>query len=494
VLPDAKPVGKEFKLKFTYEGGETVLAAGTGNFILMPGARETWYPNNPGTAFGDRATFDITFHYKKAYTMVGVGDRVGEDTIDGDMKTSKWSSGNVELAVAGFNFGDFKEKDVKDPDTGLTLEVYTNRELPDAVKMAQESSPTLGALNTAGMANTVLTDAQNSTRLYTAFFGKLPYDRVAMTQQPAGFFGQAWPTLVFMPYFAFFDTTFRVQLMGVSGATNGFWTEVAPHEVAHQWWGHSVGWTSYHDQWMSEGFAEFSASLFLLYTEKNLSKYTTFWDTQRKLILEASPRTMNKKPYTVGPVTQGYRLNSAKTGSVARAMIYPKGAYILQMLRMMMYDHRGGTTDKRFQETMQDLISSHFNKDISTNDFKLAVERHILPSMNIDKNGTMDWFFDEYVYGTEMPSYKLTYSLTPGADGKTVLTGKLEQSGVSKDFVMLVPIYVDFGKGWTYLGSARAVGNTVVDIQGVPLPSAPKNVTLAAYSDILAAKIDVSKQ
>lgn len=30
-----------------------------------------------------------------------------------------------------------------------------------------------------------------------------------------------------------------------------------------KWWGHAVGWASYHDQWLSEGFAEFSAALFL---------------------------------------------------------------------------------------------------------------------------------------------------------------------------------------------------------------------------------------
>ena len=492
VLAEAKPVGKPFKLKFTYEGGDAIREAGTGNFILIP--RSTWYPNNPASAFGDRASFDITFHYKKGYMMVGVGDRVGEETTDGDTKTSKWSSGNVELAVAGFNFGDFKMKDLKDTDTGLSLEVYTNRVLPDEIREAQDAIPTLGSLNTGGMATTVLTDAQNATRLYSAYFGKLPYNRVAMTQQPAGFFGQAWPTLVFMPYIAFFDATYRMQLFGIAGATDGFWTEVAPHEVAHQWWGHSVGWTSYHDQWMSEGFAEFSASLFLLYADKDMPKYLSFWDTQRKRILEATPRTMNKKPYTVGPVTQGYRLNSAKTGAVAQSMIYPKGAYILQMVRMMMFDHRGGTQDKHFQETMQDLIASHLNKDISTNDFKLAVEKHMLPSMNVDKNGKMDWFFDEYVYGTDMPSYKLTYSLTPGEGGKTNFSAKLEQSGVSKDFVMLVPIYLDFGKGWVYLGSATLVGDTSVDINNVPLPSAPKNATLAAFADILAAKIDVAKQ
>ena len=57
----------------------------------------------------------------------------------------------------------------------------------------------------------------------------------------------------------FFDTTVRHQL-GMDYGDRGYWKVVTPHEVAHQWWGHTVGFDSYRDQWMSEGFAEMSAS------------------------------------------------------------------------------------------------------------------------------------------------------------------------------------------------------------------------------------------
>ena len=82
------------------------------------------------------------------------------------------------------------------------------------------------------MSDTVLNEAQNATRIYKAFFGKLPYKRLAMTQQPAINFGQAWPTLVFLPYSAFFDDTYRVQIFGMKGGTNSFWKEVTPHGPA----------------------------------------------------------------------------------------------------------------------------------------------------------------------------------------------------------------------------------------------------------------------
>ena len=503
ILPTAMEIGKPFKITVEYDGVEALREAGTGNFILIP--RSTWYPNNPNSAFGDRATFDLTFHYPKKYVMVGTGSRIGEEKVEGDQKTVRFSSEGVELAVAGFNYGDFKAKQLTDTDTGLDLEVYANRVLPDEIKELQQrveqaqaagavTGTTLGSLNTAGMADTVLNEAQNATRIYKAFFGKLPYKRLAMTQQPAINFGQAWPTLVFLPYSAFFDDTYRVQIFGMKGGTNSFWKEVTPHEVAHQWFGHIIGWTSYHDQWMSEGFAEFSTSLFLQYVKKDMNKYLAFWDDKRRQIIEAGPATKGRKPFTVGAVTQGYRLNTAKTGAVAQNMIYPKGAFILHMLRMMMYDNRGGTRDAKFQKMMQDFLAAHFNGDISTNDFKKAVEAHMTPAMDVDKNGTMDWFFDEWVYGSEMPSYKLAYSLTSGDGGKTILNAKLTQSGVSDNFVMLVPIYVDFGNGPAYLGSATIVGNKTLDINNIPLPTAPKKVSLAAMQDVLAEKIEVSKQ
>ena len=311
-----------------------------------------------------------------------------------------------------------------------------------------------------------------------------------MTQQPAGNFGQAWGSLVYMPYFAFINEGQRRELLG-RGGTNVFWREVGAHEIAHQWWGHAVGWTSYHDQWMSEGFAEFSTSLYIQYVKKDLDKFNEFWEGNRKQIVEASPRTMGKKPYTVGPITQGYRLNTAKTGAIAQNLIYPKGAYVLHMLRMLMYD--GKTGDAKFSKMMKDFVSTHFNKDVSTENLKAIVEKHMTPEMDIDKNGKMDWFFDQWVYGTEIPAYKLEYSVTKSGD-KAVFNAKLTQSGVSENFAMPVPIYFDFGEGFVSLGTVTMVGNKTFELNNVQLPKVPKKVTIAALSDVLATEIKVVKQ
>ncbi|HEV8135416.1 MAG TPA: carboxypeptidase regulatory-like domain-containing protein [Pyrinomonadaceae bacterium] len=493
----AKPleVGKTYQLVVQYDGDEALRDSGGGNFILIP--RSTWYPGNANALYAeDRAIFDMTFRYPNKYLFVGTGAPVEPDSRDGDISIAKWSSGKTELAVAGFNYGSFKRKEVADKDSGYNIEFYANTEIPGELRRIQQdierlesqgvkTDTTLGSISTTGMADSALADAQNSMRVYNVFFGKLPYSRIAMTQQPAGFFGQAWPTLVYMPYLAFIDTTQRAQLLGTRGGTNTFWRYVAPHEIAHQWWGHIIGWDSYHDQWMSEGFAEFSASLYVQAVRGN-DKFIDFWEDQRQRIITSRPATKDRKPYTVGPVTQGYRLNSGKTGAIAQFLIYPKGAYILHMLRMMMYKGQGG--DVKFQEMMKDFVQTHFNQDVSTEDFKRIVEKHMTKEMDVDKNGKMDWFFNEWVYGTEVPAYKFQYNVSQ--DG--MLSAKLTQSGVSDDFVMLVPIYIDMGKGWAKIGSAQVAGNTSVDIK-LKLPSVPKRVAACAMNDVLATSIENSK-
>jgi hypothetical protein len=497
IFPESLEAGKTYKIKVHYAGSDALLDSGGGNFILNPSARANWYPNNAGTQFGDRALFEMTFRFPKALSLVSTGALASPEVREGDTTVAKWTSGATQLAVAGFNYGRFKKKELADKDTGLNIEFYANTEVPDELKRVQmaieqaeargaRTTTTLGSISTSGMADQAISDALNSTRIYSNFFGKLPYSRIAMTQQPAGNFGQAWPTLIFMPYTAFMDSTQRVQLMGIRSGTDSFFRYVAPHEVAHQWWGHVIGWNSYRDQWMSEGFAEFSSSLYVQLTRGN-DKFVDFWENQRKLITESSPATRDRKPYTVGPVTQGYRLNSGKTGAVAQRMIYPKGAYILHMIRMLLYDATTG--DDRFKFMMRDFVKTHFNKDISTEDLKAAVEKHMTDEMDFNGNHRMDWFFDEWVYGTEMPSYRFDYQI--GADGS--LSGRITQSGVSDKFVMRVPLYVDYGKGWVRLGSAALAGNSTVDIGNIKLPKGLKRAAICAWNDVLALSIQNNK-
>ena len=486
IWPEPLETGKSYKLNVEYSGGDALIDLGGDNFFVNGFARLTWYPNNVGIAFGDRATFDATFRFPKGKMLIGTGAMSVPEVREGDLTVAKWSTGETPMEVTGFNYGGFKKKEVLDPDTGYNIEFYANTSSPYFLRRAEANA----SMSTMGMADSMLADTQNATRLFSRYFGKLPFNRLALTQQPAGNFGQAWPTLVYMPFTAFLDSTQRY--MGTGGnirfATANFFEYVAPHEIAHQWWGHLVGWKSYRDQWMSEGFAEFSASLYIQQIMRDEKRYLEFWNEQRDRITLARPQTIGIKPYTVGPVTQGGRLNSAKTGGAYQFIVYPKGAYILHMLRQMMFDQRQNG-DKRFMEMMQDFIKSHYNGDVSTEDLKHTVEKHMTRQMDLDGNGRMDWFFNEWVYGIEMPSYNFDYQIA--ADG--TLTGKITQSGVSNKFAMLVPVYVDLGKGWSRVGSATLIGNSSVELGKIKMPGVPKRAAICAMDDVLALSIHNQK-
>ncbi|MBV9209221.1 MAG: hypothetical protein JOZ52_01255, partial [Acidobacteria bacterium] len=514
IVPTPLSAGSTYKLTVQYEGEGAVTDFGGGNFALNAESRTSWYPNNGNSNFGHRSTFSITFRYPKGNTFIGVGARTAPDATEDKYMVSKWTSGETEMAVAGFNYGKFKKKEELDKATGYNVEFYANTTEAPGIRARQmaermgeaatgqtleqrsegEANSTNSA-STTGAADVAIAQAQTSMRLYNEYYGKLPYTRIAMSQQPYGSFGQSWPTLVYMPYIAFLDQTTLVQLLGARTVSrlNKY---IAPHEVAHQWWGHIIGWSSYRDQWMSEGFAEFSASLYVQNVVDrggSLNNYIEFWDTHRKRLVEATPFTKGRKPYTVGPVTLGLRLNSEKTGGAYQPAVYDKGPYILHMLRWMMYDKSSKDGDARFKEMMRDFVQSYYNKDVTTEDFKRIVDKHITREMDLAENGRMDWFFDQWVYGTEIPAYKFEYQVA-NAGGKTLLSGRITQSGVSDNFRMLVPVWVDFGRGWTRLGSATIVGNSSVELNNISLPKEPKKVAICALDDVLATSIENVKK
>jgi hypothetical protein len=497
ILPKPLEAGEEYSITTSYAGKEAVRNEGNGNYF--PIARENWYPNSGNRNLGEYVAYDMTFRIPKGMKIAATGTMASESN-DGGQNVSVWKS-EVPQTVAGFNFGRFKmeESHLASPD--YLVRSYANEEPPDWVRnllrsaSANDDLPTegshrgapvaLGNMDTTGMLKHALAEAQVAVPLYTEYFGPLPYKRLAVTQQTACNFGQSWPTLVWLPICSFFDSTVRHGL-GLDFGDHGYWKVVAPHEVAHQWWGHMVGFNSYRDQWMSEGFAEMSASLFIQLVEKNPKKFDDFWHDEHELITQRNREGF--RAIDVGPVTMGYRLNNTRTGNITRDLIYPKGAFILHMIRMMMWDGKSG--DQNFKATMQDFVKTYGGKSATTEDFKAMVEKHMTPAMNLDDNHRMDWFFNEYVYGTALPSYAMTSTVSQDTDGSPLVSFKITQSNVDKDFRMVVPIYLELADGRTVaVARANLFGSSSFEGK-FPLKGwkdAPKRALINYNYDVLAA-------
>lgn len=483
-------------LKIYYGGKEVVENEGNSNYY--PIARESWYPNAT-QGLGNYASYHMLFHVPKGLQLIATGDKVNEST-DGKTTTSEWKT-DVPLPVAGFNLGDFtmKEGSVQYKTGGsLSVDAFANTNPPDifnAIADAVNNAPIaggddapagqIGRINTVSMLHMQLSEAQIAAQLYTQYFGALPFSHIAVTQQFACNYGQSWPMLVYLPICGFLDST-QQHVLGLR-PEDMYWKMVTPHEVAHQWWGHTVGFRSYRDQWMSEGFADESASIFLLHTRPKVNDYLDFWKQERKMLTEKN--SMGFRPIDVGPVTMGYRLDTQKTGfSVTRALIYPKGAFILHMVQMMMWSPQEG--DHVFMETMHDFVSTYRLQPATTEDFKAIVEKHMTPAMDLDHNHKMDWFFNEYVYGTDLPTYHFEAQATPNDNGMS-LHFRLVQSGVPAGFKMLIPIYVEFADGKVMkLGNATIVGDSEAEktVQLPKLTTAIKKISINYYYDVLCTE------
>jgi hypothetical protein len=473
ILPHAPPLGKEVSINVEYAGDKVLEQAGEGSYYVA--ARTSWYPNLNG--FGEHALYDLTFKVPKSYKVISVGTLEGE-SIENDLGVSHWVTA-IPVAVAGFNYGAYQRLDVPDDITGYKISGYYLAELPDNLRRSRA----LQSMAPRSMTKYALEQTRAQLQLCSLYFGKIPYADISVTEQPNFNFGQSWPNLIYLPISAYTDSTQRWMLFGqINSKFTGFVQEVTPHEVSHQWWGHAVGWASYHDQWLSEGFAEFSAGLFLqqVVGPDWRKDYIEFWERLRQRILEKN--NFGVAPNDAGPLWMGLRLVSPRTENAYQNVTYPKGAYVLGMIRSMMYSL--DDQDKPFIAMMHDFVESHRDRAATTESFKAIVEKHMTKQMDIAKNGRLDWFFDEWVYGTQVPRYHFEYQLSPAESGKVKLHMTITQSEVDEHFAMLVPVFIDFGKGWSRIGQTGIVGNTSRSID-VLLPSQPKKVTLNEYKEIL---------
>lgn len=490
VFPEPLAKGAKVLLRLSYKGEKVLRDGGDKNYYV--GARVSWYPNLG--VFSDRATYDLTYRFPSGNEIVSVGKRIDEKT-EGTQTVSRWKTEHP-VQVAGFNYGKFKKTAKQDEHSSIDVEVYTNPGTPNIIReinaalsgtglgldvdyteegvaVARDQGEGLGNINTARLAEASLADGLNSARLFTAYFGPLPQTHVAITQQSDSFFGQSWPSLIFMPYISFLDGTQR-QRLGLVQAKD-FVDQVGYHEFAHQWWGHLVGADTYRDQWLEEGFSEFSAALAVQHTA-GWNAYDKFWKERRKEILEKTPGN-SFAPYEAGPITMGFRLSTARTPSAGRVM-YPKGGYVLHMLRMMLHDPASKDPDARFIGMMKDYTKTHGGGNASTADFQKVVERHM---------GELDWFFNQWVYGTEVPRYVADLKAEKAGE-ETRIHGTIRQEGVTKDFRMVVPIYIELDKGQVFrVGQLPIAGETTVPVDvKLKLPKKPRRVLINAHGEVLA--------
>jgi len=489
VLDEAPPTGKEHSITVEYAGDKVLYEAGDGSYYVD--ARDSWYPNLNG--FREKALYELTFKVPRPNVVISVGKLEGESTEAG-FAVTHWLT-PVPIAVAGFNYGRYAKLEMPDEITHYNISGYYLTDLPSSLKPFQGGAfgasgmqgNALAGMAPGAMTKYALDQARAQMQLCTFYFGRAPYENIEITEQPNFNFGQSWPNLVYLPISAYIDSTQRWMLFGqINAKFSGFVQEVTPHEVAHQWFGHSVEEASYHDVWLSEGFAEFAAGLFLQQAvgPKWQKDYTEFWERLRTRLLEKN--TFGIAANDAGPLWLGLRLVSPRTEEGYLNVTYPKGAYVLSMLRSLMYADQStsGNPDQAFIDMMHDFVETHQKALASTESFKAVAEKHMTKQMDLQRNGRLDWFFNEWVYGTQIPKYSFKYDMESEAGNKTRVRVEVTQSEVDQNFAMFVPVFADFGKGMVRIGQVGVIGSGTRAVI-FHMDSKPKKVAINVYKDVL---------
>ena len=232
-------------------------------------------------------------------------------------------------------------------------------------------------------------ETQRVMKFYASVVSDIPYPSFTLAiverEQPGGHSP---------PYFA--ALSLPPPATPISWRTDPAYFDAFPefflaHEAAHQWWGQAVGWKNYHEQWISEGFAQYFAAMYA----EHMKKEGVF----RQVIAQMARWTLDRSDQ--GPVYLGYRLGHIRNdGRVFRALVYNKGALTLHMLRRLIGDEAFFRGLRRFYATWR-------FKKAGTEDVKAAFE--------LEANRDLDVFFDRWIYGSSLPRLKFSYTTEPGA-------------------------------------------------------------------------------
>ena len=405
-----------------------------------------WFPRY---GFNLRSTYDLTFKTPKDYKFISVGEKIKEWT-EGRYLYTHWKH-DFPSKMASFNLGYFDIYQEKKEGLPEVI-VYWNDDFHRKLALVYESG--------ANMKKRVAADVLNSLNFFQNSFGKYPLDHLFATEIPYSH-GQAFTGLLHLSWLTF-------------QAEEKFEEEsFRAHEVAHQWWGHMVGWNTYHDQWLSEGFAEYSGAWFAQNTLKDNKKFFGELKSWRGNIVGGHTKR-GSDGTKAGPLWLGSRLNSSRSFDYY-TLVYEKGAFVLHMLRNMLMDFKTFSDDK-FSAMLKDFVTTYYGKNASTSDFQKIVEKHF--------GEDMDWFFKQWVYGIEIPKYVYSYSTQKAAD-KYEVTLKVRQENVSPDFKMQVPVVVVY-KQEGYSVFRVWVDKPEVEVKLPPVPMEVKEIVFNPFESVLA--------
>lgn len=480
-LPAPVEVGQTREIEIHNEG---YLIRKTSDGVFFVEDRVNWYP----TQWQTFSTYDLIFHLPKQYLLAAPGDPV-EEKVEGEVRTVHRRS-TQPIRVAGFNIGNYEHVNVKRGD--YQVDMYANAKDDPSLSTRKTPLPAVASALPAQQPGAQSGDSATPTEpplmnvparmaevgaeiaeefeWMAAHFGAPPLKRIAISPIP-GTFGQGFPGLIYLSTVTFLDDAQRRALLRKDASSETFYSSIIhAHETAHQWWGNLVVPATYHDDWVSEALANYTAMLVLEQKRGAKTLELVMDDYRRSLLLPGKPTTVE----SFGPITWGYRLRENGQLDPWRSIIYGKGTWIIHMLRRRM-------GDENFLRMLASLRKRYEYRMLSTEEFR-SLAAMFLPLG--DPDPSLESFFDTWVYGTGVPTLEMSTSVK-GKAPAVKLTVTVRQSGVPDDFVTEVPVEIRPAGGgkpivrWVHASSDPAIFT-------LRLKAPPQHVELAPRQAVLS--------
>ena len=383
------------------EGGpEDPFVSAEPNFLLSN--RSYWYPQNP---ISDYATATLRITVPEGFTCVASGRLRGSAEVTlRDLLTLTEGKAYVFTATDPLRYlALVVSRFVRVADSTIDLADSEDTRPPQSLEIAVEANP-----RQQGRGRALMGDVEDIMRFYAGVVGDAPYASATVALVEHELPGGHSPG-----YFAVLNSPLpgsRATWRDDPASFSGFPEFFVAHELAHQWWGQAVGWRNYHEQWLSEGFAQYFAALYA----RNARGDRIFLDMLRQF------RKWALAESDEGPVYLGYRLGHIKSRPrVFRALVYNKGAAVLHMLRRLVGDDTFFPAIRRFYSEQK------FQK-AGTGDLQRAFEA--------ESGRPLQRFFDRWIYGDGIPRVRYARSVAPGS-----VAVRFEQVG---DDIFDIPVTV----------------------------------------------------
>lgn len=484
VLPEPLLPGSSHDIEFQHTG-KVIRPAG--NNVFFVGSRTNWYPTR-GLHFSN---FDLTFRVPKELSVVATGD-IAEETVEGAWRVSRRRTSSP-VRLAGFNVGVYERVETKR--AGYLVQVYANKSVEPGLQSRSQQIvlPSPGAMprGTARSVGEVVTitptipdprirlaaladEITSSLEWMHTQFGPAPLRTLTASPIP-GNFGQGFPGLLYLSTITFLSEKERpTSLQTPSQST--FYSEILQaHETAHQWWGNLVTSGTYHDDWLQEALANYSA-LMLLERKKGSRAMETALEDYRNELRFTLPDSKSSTLESAGPITWGMRLHTLSGLDPWRIITYGKGSWIMHMLRRRM-------GDTAFLAMLGELRKRYAYAALTTEQFR-AIAAEFSPKGLPDDD--LENFFDNWVYGTGIPTLEVT-SKTKGKAPNVNLEVTVRQTSTTDEFSIDVPVEIRLPGQVKPLVQWIRTGPEPASFQ-LKLRAAPLKVELAPGAGVLALR------